>query len=66
MDTYLRIDDSLSSTLAICEKCGWRELSGSPATAWKNLAIHAKRVHADPHAVNSALHAKWWHEIQKS
>lgn len=62
MDVYLRIDESLFCTLAICDKCGWREVAGAPATAWKNLALHAKASHDDLHAATAARHAKWWHE----
>lgn len=62
MDVYLRIDESLFCTLAICDKCGWREVAGAPATAWKNLALHAKDAHDDLHAATAARHAKWWHD----
>lgn len=62
MDTYLKIDDSEFCTLAICEACGWREITGAPATAWKELALHAKHAHDDPHACAQARHAMWWHK----
>ena len=34
---------------------------GAPATAWKELALHAKVAHDDRHATNAARHAMWWH-----
>lgn len=62
MAPYLRIDDSLFCTVAICDKCGHRHVAGAPATAWAYLARHAKNVHGDPHAASNARHAKWWRE----
>lgn len=61
MKPYLRIDESLFCTLAICDKCGWRAVMGAPATAWKELALHAKAAHDDRHATTAARHAMWWH-----
>lgn len=61
MEPYLKIDESVFCTLAICEKCGWRAVMGAPATAWKELALHAKVAHDDRHATNAARYAMWWH-----
>lgn len=61
---YLRIDEDIFCTIAICDTCNWRVIAGSPANAWKELAVHAKKVHDDNHAVASALRAKWHHDRQ--
>lgn len=65
MTPYLRIDDSIFCTLAICDKCGWRHVAGAPATAWKELALHAKSAHDDLHAATAARHALWWHKTRQ-
>ena len=65
MAPYLRIDDSIFCTLAICDKCGWRHVAGAPATAWKELALHAKSGHDDLHAATAARHALWWHKTRQ-
>ncbi len=65
MAPYLRIDDSIFCTLAICDKCGWRHVAGAPATAWKELALHAKSAHDDLHAATAARHALWWHKTRQ-
>nr|DAE95867.1 MAG TPA: Protein of unknown function (DUF1059) [Caudoviricetes sp.] len=59
---YLRIDEDIFCTVAICDRCQWRVIAGSPANAWKELALHAKKVHDDRHAVTSALNAKAHHD----
>lgn len=52
--SYLRIDRSVLSVVAICDECGWRATRHTPAAAWTACALHAKAAHNDPAAVGTA------------
>ncbi|KQB84946.1 hypothetical protein [Corynebacterium oculi] len=52
--SYLRIDASVLSVVAICDECGWRTTRHTPAAAWTACALHAKAAHDDPAAVGTA------------
>lgn len=52
--SYLRIDQSVLSVVAICDKCGWRVTRHTSAAAWTACALHAKAAHDDPAAVGTA------------
>lgn len=54
----ITLDSTPFTTLALCD-CGWRELAGTRAGAWRCAAGHLKSVHNDLQAARTALKAHY-------
>lgn len=67
MSSYFTIDRSELCVVAVCQRCTWREIATTPATAWTACARHAKNVHGDTHAVGlarAAMRAQMGRELR--
>lgn len=53
----MRIEPSPLTVLALCNRCDFRAIRPTPASAWTALAQHAKAVHNDPRAASRARDA---------